>query len=297
VNRRRVLAALGILTSGVILVGVALALYRMYGPGEFAERVARFHRRWGPFYQADKARSTWLFLGRGLLTTLQIAVVSVSLSLVFGIVLGLIRLSTNPLMRMSRLQWLNRVIGMPVTFLVQGIRAAPLFLLVIYTYIVLPKFGVNLSPFWAGVTALTVYTSCVLAEIVRAGILSLSRGQFEAADALGLTYFGKLRFVVLPQALRRMSPALVSQLITLIKDTSLLSFITVVELMRRTTILQQLYFNPIESLFVAGMVYLVVNLALSQVARHLEQPGGPKGKARPAPTIVDRPVLVEEPHY
>ncbi|MGH2767697.1 MAG: amino acid ABC transporter permease, partial [Actinomycetota bacterium] len=143
-----------------------------------------------------------------------------------------------------------------------------------------------------------LYTSSVLAEIVRAGILSLDRGQFEAADALGLSYLKKLRFVVLPQALRRMVPAVVSQLVTLIKDTSLLSFITVIELTRRLQILQQAYFNPIESWVVGALFYFVINYALSSFARRLEvRPTrvGPAGAAIRGIGAEDQTIIVTAP--
>jgi ABC-type amino acid transport system permease subunit len=154
-------------------------------------------------------------------------------------------------------------------------------MLIIYTFIALPKIGVDLSPFWAGVTALSLYTSCVTSEIVRAGILSLDRGQFEAAEALGLSYAKRVRYVVLPQALRRMVPAIVSQLVTLIKDTSLVSFITVFELARRGQALEQLANNPIETSLVLMALYFAVNFALSEVSRRLELRPGRVGRARP----------------
>jgi ABC-type amino acid transport system permease subunit len=158
-------------------------------------------------------------------------------------------------------------------------------MLIIYTFIGLPRLGVSLSPFWAGVGALTLYTSCVTSEIVRAGILSLDRGQFEAAMTLGLGYVKRVRFVVLPQALRRMVPAIVSQLVTLIKDTSLVSFITVFELARRGQALQQLANNPIETSIVLMALYFVVNLSLSEVSRRLEMRPGRAGRAQPSAAI------------
>lgn len=209
-----------------VTAGLALVAYRAYAPGDLADRVTRAQRRWSLFAEP----TTWTFLGRGFVITLELALVSIALSLVFAVVLALVRLSVHPRMRAP-------VPGIAVAarvtvVLVEAVRSSPLFMLIIYAFIALPRVGVDLSPFWTGVTALTLYTSCVTSEIVRAGILSLDRGQFDAASALGLGYVGRIRFVVLPQALRRMVPAIVSQLVTLIKDTSLVSFITVVELAR-----------------------------------------------------------------
>jgi putative glutamine transport system permease protein len=258
-----------------VVVGLVLLAYRAYAPGDLGDRVARAQQRWSIFTSA----TTWTFLGRGFVVTLELALISIGLSLVFAVVLALIRLSVHPRMRAPLPGTI--VAARLTTVLVEVVRSSPLFMLIIFTFIALPRLGIDLSPFWTGVWALTLYTSCVTSEIVRAGILSLERGQFDAASALGLGYVGRVRFVVLPQALRRMVPAIVSQLVTLIKDTSLVSFITVVELTRRGQILFQFANNPIETLIVLMAAYFVVNLALSEVARRLEQRPGRVGRARP----------------
>ena len=129
-------------------------------------------------------------------------------------------------------------------------------------------------------TALTLYTSCVTSEIVRAGVLSLDRGQFDAGLSLGLGYFGRVRFIVLPQALRRMIPAIVSQLATLVKDTSLVSFVTVFELSRGGQTLFQQENNVIETLLVLMVIYFMVNFALSQLSTTLELRPGRVGRAK-----------------
>jgi putative glutamine transport system permease protein len=273
-KRRKAAWAAGLSGSVALLALLAAAVYRMYAPGDPSERLERLQRRWSPFFSPSIAPGNWRFIGQGLLLTLQAALISVALSLVFGVVLALMRLARHPRIRSTATPILRMTVALPATVVVQAVRSAPLFLLVIYAFIALPRLGLNLPGLWAAVVALTLYTSCVLAEIVRAGILSLDSGQFEAADALGLRYFKKLRFVVLPQALRRMTPAVVSQLVTLIKDTSLLSYVTVIELTRRLIIIQQIYFNPIEAFMVAGAIYFVINFALSTAARRME--AGPR---------------------
>src|SRR5919109_1131531 len=249
-------------------MGLAWIAYRAYAPGSLSDRIARAQQRWSVFGEP----TTWSFLGRGLGITAQLAVT-----------LALARLSRHPRLRapFPGAGGTARVIGL----LVETVRSSPLFMLIIYTFIAAPKVGLDLTPFWAGVSALTLYTSCVTSEIVRAGILSLERGQFEAAEALGLGYVDRLRFVVLPQALRRMVPAIVSQLVTLIKDTSLVSFITVVELARRGQILEQTANNPIETSLVLMAMYFVVNFALSEISRRLELRPGRAGRARPPASI------------
>ena len=128
----------------------------------------------------------------------------------------------------------------------------------------------------AGIFGLVLYNSAVLAEIMRAGILSLDRGQGEAASALGLSYRDQMRHVILPQGLRRMVPATVSQLITLNKDTTLVSIIAITEVMRRARIVTASNFftvveAPILQVFIfVGFLFVVVNYALSRLSRRLE---------------------------
>jgi His/Glu/Gln/Arg/opine family amino acid ABC transporter permease subunit len=257
-----------------VALGLAALAYRAYAPGAIGQRVDRMQARWSVF--ADW--HIWRALGRGLAVTLELALVSIALSLVFAVVLALLRLAPHPRMRAPLPG--AAVVARVTTVLVEIVRSSPLFMLIIYTFIALPKLGVDLSPFWAGVMALTLYTSCVTSEIVRAGILSLESGQFDAALSLGLGYFGRVRFVVLPQALRRMVPAIVSQLVTLIKDTSLVSFITVYELTRLGQGIQQQENNPIETSLVLMGIYFVVNFSLSQLSARLELRPGRVGRAR-----------------
>ena len=205
----------------------------------------------------------------GLLATLELAVVSVALSFAIGLLFALGRISTRAWIR-----W-------PATLYIESVRALPVLLLIVYfgikgtalfRPILEPIFGEDfeLSRFWAGVLGLSLYTSAVLAEIVRAGILSLPRGQSEAASALGLSYVQSMRFVILPQALRLMVPAMMGQLTTVIKDTSLVATIGVFELVRQGRVLYTQFFNPIEVFVVIGAIYFVICFALSQASRRLE---------------------------
>jgi len=137
------------------------------------------------------------------------------------------------------------------------------------------------SPFFlAAVAGLTIYNSAVLAEIMRAGIASLEKGQGEAAASLGLRYWQSMRLVVLPQGLRRMVPATVSQLITLNKDTTLVSIITIQEVMRHARIVTATSGSPfggtgvdapyLQVFLTVGLMFVIVNLALSRLSRRLE---------------------------
>ncbi len=237
-------------------------------------------------YLVDPDNWEWLFtgnnarfIGEGFLINLEIAVVSILLALVLGLALALLRLSRN------------RVVSTVAGLWVDVFRNLPLIFLILYFALALPASWKGAwedsVPGWApeafqsglvlgALMGLVLYNSAVLAEIMRAGILSLPRGQGEAASALGMTYVQSLRHVVLPQGLRRMVPATVSQLITLNKDTTLVSIIAITEVMRRGRIVTSSNFfsdvqAPVLQVFVfIGLLFVVVNFTLSRLSRRLE---------------------------
>jgi putative glutamine transport system permease protein len=229
-------------------------------------------RYWKPFLDAE----IWTFLLTGLQATITIVAAAIVLSLVFGTLVALARISRFPLLRWLCLIYIELVRGVPVLFLIfftffGGARGFNLF-------------GLQVSwqdPVVAAIIALTVYTTAVNAEIIRAGILSIERGQLEAARALGLSYVQMMRLVVLPQALRRVVPPQVSQLITLIKDTSLAYVIGTQELLSRAKILYSGFeTGPIQALIVAALIYFSLNYSLSLLSRRLE--AGPADRVRAA---------------
>ncbi len=209
---------------------------------------------WEPFSHAG----TWRFLLDGLKVTVKVAVYSVVFSMIFGVLFALGRLSSN------------RVVSTLSVIYIELVRALPSYLIIFYAYIGLPKLGIKLETLWFAVIGLTIYTSAVLAEVVRAGILSVEKGQLEAAYSLGLSSFHTLAFIVLPQALRRMVPAIVSQLITLTKDTSLGYIIALQELTRKGQQLFQFNGTILETMCVVGMIYFVICYVLSLISTRLE---------------------------
>jgi len=211
------------------------------------------------------------FFGEGLMQTIWLSLTSIVLSFVVGLLFAFGRLSSRPWIR-----W-------PATAYVEGIRALPVLLLIVYfsvkgSALFRPVFGPDfeMSAFWAGVLGLSMYTSAVLAEIIRAGIVSLPRGQTEAARALGLSHSQNMRHVILPQALRLMVPAMMAQLTTIIKDTSLVGTIGVFELLKQGRTIYSQFFNPIEIFLFVAIVYFVICFALSQASRRLEVGYTPK---------------------
>jgi putative glutamine transport system permease protein len=228
----------------------------------------------------------WRFLFEGLWISVRIAGVSILLSLVIGVVMAVGRLSPVPAARFV------------ATGYIETFRATPLLLLITFVFFGAGRLNTgwangipvltyffddvhgDLTPEASGVLALTLYNSAIVAEIVRAGIASIPRGVIEASRTLGLGYLQSMRYVAVPMALRRMAPGLVSQLITLFKDTSLVALIAVLELSRRARIL---YDSPaysqstVEILFVVALMYFVPNYLLSLLAGRLER--GPEARA------------------
>jgi glutamate transport system permease protein len=153
---------------------------------------------------------------------------------------------------------------------VEIFRAIPILVMIIAAFLILPVYGLELSPFWSLVLALTVYNGAVLGEIFRAGVLSLERGQIEAAQAVGLSGRQTAWAIVLPQAARRMAPVIVSQLVTLLKDTTLGIAIGMQELLNRGRQLGSGTGGILQALVVVAVMYILVNLTLSRLARYLE---------------------------
>jgi putative glutamine transport system permease protein len=237
-------------------------------------------------YLVDPDNWEWLvtsnnarFLFEGFAVNVEIAIIAMLFSLVAGLGLTLARLARN------------RVVSFVAGTWIDVWRNLPLIFVILYLAIALPESWrnayENAAPgflpdvlragrVFAALLALVLYNSAVLAEIMRAGIQSLDRGQSEAASALGLSYWQRMRIVVLPQGLRRMLPATVSQLITLNKDTTLVSIIGIQEVIRHGRILTGFNFfggvpAPLLQVFIAiGLMFVVTNLALSRLSRRLE---------------------------
>lgn len=207
-------------------------------------------------YSPDNLR--YLFGGLGI--TILVSVISIIGSFIIGSILGVIRY--------VKIKYVSAIVG----FIIDVIRNLPLILILFFTYFGLPNLGVKPDVIQAAILAMTIFESTMLAEIVRSGIQAVDPGQMEGARANGLTYWQALWYIVLPQALVKMIPALVSQFISLVKDTSLATIILLPEMLFRSQIIYGQNTNYIIPMFVAiAVMYFIVCYLLSVLARYLEK--------------------------
>lgn len=199
------------------------------------------------------------FLLEGFWVTLKVAFISIILSFIIGGLIGTLRYARIP------------VISHVLAVVVETIRNLPLLLIIFFTYFALPEVGIQMSIPMAAIAALTIFESAMLSEIIRSGLNSIDKGQIEAARSSGLNYIQTLRYVVMPQALRRMVPPIVSQFISLLKDTSLAVVIALPELTHNAQIIYgQKNGYVIPMLFTLAILYFIVNYVLSIIASRLE---------------------------
>ncbi|WP_418155092.1 amino acid ABC transporter permease [Pseudomonas aeruginosa] len=194
----------------------------------------------------------------GLWTTLWLSLVSGAIGLAIGLVAGLCRLSKNPTLHDLS------------TIYVELVRGTPLLVQIFIFYFFIGTV-LNLSREFAGVAALALFTGAYVAEIIRAGVQSIARGQNEAARSLGLNAGQSMRYVILPQAFKRVLPPLAGQFISLVKDTSLVSVIAITELTKSGREAITTSFSTFEIWFCVAALYLLLNLPLSHMASRLER--------------------------
>lgn len=219
--------------------------------------------------QADKWRifGQWpviRYLSTALWATVRITLISGAIALLLGALLTLCRLSRTRLLR-----W-------PAAVYVEVFRAVPLLLLVYAFLLGLPSAGLHVSLFWQLVWPIVLTNAAVLAEIFRAGVRALPAGQSEAAYSLGLSHWATMRLVVLPQAVRITAPALVSQLVRLLKDSTLGYVVSFLELLNAAKVLGEFDHTVVQAYLVVALIYVAVNSTLAFVAGWLERRlGGP----------------------
>lgn len=261
----------GAIATVALLVVVGLVVKRLADQGQFAGKL------WGPIVNPsdESFPLVWQLIGKGVLATLTAAVLAIIFSLVVGGVVGVARMMLG---RRSRV---------PIVGLIELLRGLPVVITIYFASRVLPELGVNLTGMpggaglWFLVIGLTAYNSVIIAEIIRAGVASLPRGQGEAALAIGLTHGAAMRLVLLPQAIRVMLPALISQLVVILKDTSLAAVLGLyTELLRQGNLIALNLDNPIQILTVVAVIFILMNYCLSRIATWVDQRSARKTRSK-----------------
>jgi len=250
--RRRILI-------GTVLFVAVLAAF----VGYVIERLGRYghlqQARWSYVLSPEILR----YLGEGLLNNVRAATIAGALTLVLGLFLALGRLSSRAVLRVPAVAW------------IEFFRGFPLVLLILFPYLLFPVYLKTIAAIWYVVIGLTLYNSAVMAEIYRAGILSLDRGQTEAAYAVGMTRGLALRLVILPQAIRRMVPLLLTQLIILFKDSTLGVAVTYPEALRRGETMGS--FEPrvvFQAIIVTAVIFFLASFSLSRLVALIDRRAG-----------------------
>ena len=251
---RRRIAVISVMVSVVVLGLLAAALYELALQGQLA------YPKWRYFLGQSIVR----YLGTALASTLLVTVVSAALSFPLGVVLGWARLGAGRLGRAVVGAWID------------AMRAVPMLLLIYFFLLAVPNFGPTLPSFWMLVIPIVMCTSATTAEVFRSGVLALDRGQSEAATALGLSQSPTMRLILAPQALRIMLPTLVTQLVTILKDSSLGYVVSYAELMYAGSVLiadtrlKQHMDIYLPTYVIIAALYVVINWGLGALARVVE---------------------------
>lgn len=194
----------------------------------------------------------------GALKTLEISLLAILIAIPIGIIFGMGRISKNKFFRLIS------------SIYVEIIRGVPLLVLLIWIYFVLGQF-LKLGSYWGAIWGLAIFAGAFIAEIVRAGIQAVPKGQMEAARSLGMSHAKAMTHIILPQAFRRVLPPLASQFIMLIKDSSLVSVIAATELTLNAKNLVATSFRSIEVWTFVALIYFIMTFSLSLIIRYFEK--------------------------
>lgn len=196
---------------------------------------------------------------KGAVMTIQLAVLAILIGTVIGLLIALMKIDRRPV-----LNW----IGGFYTWFFRGI---PLLVQLFVLYYGLPALGIVLTPYSAAVIGLSLCGGAYIAEIIRAGIQSIEKGQMEAALSLGMTYSQAMRRIIIPQTYRRLLPPMGNEFITLLKDVALVSVITMVDLLRSAQLLNQTYFRPFDLYAAVAVIYLILTSVFTVAVGYLEK--------------------------
>ena len=238
------------IAAAVLLLLTAGIVFRFHSAGQLAAR----------FWEFFAWPTTWVFLARGLLGTLASAAMGAIIALALGLVLMMGRLA-----RLRLVRW-------PSIAAIEFLRGTPPLLLIYVCFLVLPQVGIKLGTYWMLTLPVGLSAAAVVAEVYRAGVLAVPRGQTDAARSLGLTEAKVFFLVVFPQALRYIVPALVAQLVIVVKDTTFGYVVTYGELMQNAKVLIANYHSLVPVYLVVAAIYCLVNYAISAASKRLGRP-------------------------
>lgn len=252
-TRRRVRIATAV---SLILVVAALAAigYRFYITGQFAPRY------WTFFAKA----TTWKFLLQGFAGTVRVALTAGAIALALGLLLMLGRI--------SHLKALSAVCRVVTEFF----RSLPSLLLIYFFFLVVPQYGIKMSSFWMLTLPVALAAAGVLAEVFRAGVNAVPKGQIEAALSLGMSPLRTTFKIVLPQAIRFVIPSLISQLVVVVKDTTVAYVVSYPDLMQNARVLITNYDALVSVYFTIAIIYILINYAINQASIYVSHRLGVK---------------------
>lgn len=211
------------------------------------------------WFQVERLLNYWPILLKGLGMTISLSLLSLLVGCVIGLLFGIIRA--------RRIRWLSALAGLYIDLF----RGTPFLVQVFICFFILPTVGIELSAFSAGVIALSNLSACFIGEIIASGIKAVPKGQSEAALSSGFRYSQQLRLVILPQALRIVRPSLVGQFILLVKDSSVISAIGILDLTRSGWMIVQNIPNGLLVFGVVGIGYFIICYPMIYVARRMER--------------------------
>jgi len=275
VTRRRVLI-FSVLTGIALLALLWWAGSRLAAQGQFEQE------KWAPLFDPSNSDfpDVWNLIGQGLLHTLTAAGLAIVLSLVVGTAIGVARLSAGVVTRL------------PLVALIELFRGLPVIITIYLTSKLLPALGINVDGLpggellWFLVIGLTAYNCVIFAEIIRSGVVSLPKGQSEAALATGLSRGQTLRIILLPQAFRIMLPALISQIVVVLKDTSLIAVLGgYIEMLKQGGLLIQNLGNPIQTYLLIAIIFILINYTLSKFAEFVQRRVSRTTSAKPEAAV------------
>ena len=252
-TRRRIV--IGTVIASIALVAlVAAVAWRFYITGQFAPQYWEFFTKW----------STWNYLLAGLLGTFEVALTAGAIALVLGVVFMLGRISKN------------KVVSTIFRIVIDFFRGVPSLLLIYFFFLVIPAYGIKMSSFWMLALPISLTASGVLAEVFRAGVNAVPAGQREAALSIGMSEGKVMRKIILPQAVRFVIPSLISQLVVVVKDTTVAYVVSYPDMLQNARVLITNYDALVSTYFVVAIIYILINYGVNQLAIYVSRRSGAK---------------------